>query len=160
MENINLPKRKSTRLKEYDYSSTGVYFVTVCVKDRKALLSKIVGEGLRALPQTQLANIGLKVKDAIEYIDTQYQYISIDNYVIMPNHIHLLVRYEPPTGGHGDPPLQDVIARLKSFTTHQYGKTLWQRSFIDHIIRNERDYIEHYTYIENNHLKWELDDLY
>ncbi len=46
MENINLPKRKSTRLKEYDYSSTGVYFVTVCVKDRKALLSKIVGEGL------------------------------------------------------------------------------------------------------------------
>ena len=154
------PKRKPTRLKEYDYSSAGVYFVTVCVKERKRLLSEIVGEGLRALPETQLTNIGLKVKNAIEYIDKNYENISIDNYVIMPNHIHMLVSYLPPMGGHRDPPLQDVIARLKSFTTHQYGKPLWQRSFIDHIIRNERDYIEHYTYIENNPIKWELDDLY
>ena len=147
-------------MKDYDYSSAGVYFVTMCVKDRKRLLGEIVGEGLRALPKTQLTDIGLKVKDAIEFIDAQYQNISVDNYVIMPNHIHLLVRYEPPTGGRGNPPLQDVIARFKSFTTHQYGKPLWQRSFIDHIIRNERDYIEHYTYIENNPIKWELDELY
>ena len=67
---------------------------------------------------------------------------------------------DPITGGHGDPPLQDVIARLKSFTTHQYRKTLWQRSFYDHIIRNEKDYIEHYTYIENNPVKWEMDELH
>lgn len=154
------PQRKPTRLKDYDYSNAGVYFVTVCVKDRKALLGKTVGEGFHALPKTQLTDIGLKVKDAIEYINTQYQNISVDNYVVMPNHIHLLVRYEAPVGGRGDPPLQDVIARFKSFTTHQYGKQLWQRSFIDHIIRNERDYIEHYTYIENNPIKWEIDKLY
>ncbi len=154
------PRRKPTRLKDYDYSTAGVYFVTVCVKDRKALLSKIVGEGLCALPITQLTDIGLKVKKSIEFIDTHYQSIHVDNYVIMPNHIHLMVRYEHQTGGHGDPPLQDVIGRLKSFTTHQYGKTLWQRSFNDHIIRNEKDYIEHYTYIENNPIKWELDELY
>ena len=153
-------KRKRTRLKAYDYSSAGVYFVTVCVKDRKRLLGEVVGEGLRALPKTQLTDIGLKVKDAIEYINTQYQNISVDNYVVMPNHIHLLVRYEAPVGGRGAPPLQDVIARFKSFTTHQYGKQLWQRSFIDHIIRNERDYIEHYTCIENNPIKWEIDKLY
>ncbi len=154
------PKRKPTRLKDYDYSNAGVYFVTVCIKDRKRLLGEVVGEVLRALPKTQLTDIGLKVKDAIEYIDKHYKNISIDNYVVMPNHIHLLVRYVLPSGGRGNPPLQDVIARFKSFTTHQYGKLLWQRSFIDHIIRNERDYIEHYTYIENNPIKWELDELY
>ena len=154
------PKRKPTRLKDYDYSSAGVYFVTVCVKDRKRLLGEVVGEGFHALPKTKLTDIGLKVKDAIEFIDVQYQNISVDNFVVMPNHIHLLVRYVLPAGGHGNPPLQDVIARFKSFTTHQYGRPLWQRSFIDHIIRNERDYIEHYTYIENNPIKWELDELY
>ena len=93
-------------------------------------------------------------------MDSRYPDIFIDNYVVMPNHIHLLLRIEKQTGGHGDPPLQDVIARFKSYTTHLYGKTLWQRSFIDHIIRNERDYLEHWTYIENNPIKWELDELY
>ena len=157
---MEIKNRKPTRLKEYDYSCDGVYFVTICTKDRKCLLCQIVGEGLCALPQTNLTDIGYKIKSSIEFINTQYKNINIDNYVIMPNHIHMLIRYEQVSGGHGDPPLQDVIARLKSFTTHQYGKPLWQRSFHDHIIRNEQDYIEHYTYIENNPAKWEFDELY
>ena len=134
--------------------------MTVCVKDRKALLCEIVGEGLCALPKTQLTAVGIKVKKAIEFINMNYYAVSVDRYVIMPNHIHLLVRYEESVGGHGDPPLQDVIARFKSFTTHQHGETLWQRSFNDHIIRNEKDYIEHLNYIENNPAKWEEDELY
>ncbi len=152
--------RKPTRLKGYDYSSDGVYFVTICVKDRKPVLCKIVGEGLCALPKTEYTKIGIHVKNAIEFISVRYTGIFIDNYVVMPNHIHLLVRIENSVGGHRDPPLQDIIARFKSYTTHLYGKTLWQRSFIDHIIRDERDYLEHYTYIENNLIKWESDELF
>lgn len=73
-------KRKRTRLKDYDYSSSGVYFITICTKDRKPILSNIVGEGLRALPgskeslitlqKTELTKIGAQVKSAIEFIDT------------------------------------------------------------------------------------------
>ena len=98
---MELKKRKPTRLKDYDYSSDGVYFVTICVKDRKQVLCKIVGEGLRALPKIEYTKIGTHVKNAIEYIEIHNPNIFIDNYVVMPNHIHLLIRIENETGGHG-----------------------------------------------------------
>ena len=88
---MEFKNRKPTRLKDYDYSSDGVYFVTICVKDRKQVLCKIVGEGLRALPKIEYTKIGTHVKNAIEYIDSRYPDIFIDNYVVMPNHIHLIV---------------------------------------------------------------------
>lgn len=105
MEN-NLPKRKSTRLKEYDYSSPGAYFITICTKDRKHLLSEIiVGEGLCALPQNILTPLGKEIENSIQYINDNYVGAAIDKYVIMPNHIHLIVILDN-TGGHGSPPLQ------------------------------------------------------
>ena len=58
------------------------------------------------------------------------------------------------------PTISVVINQMKGYVSKQIGYSFWQKSFIDHIIRNERDYIEHYTYIENNPIKWELDDLY
>ncbi len=77
---MELKKRKPVRLKDYDYSSSGVYFITICTKDRKPILSNIVGEGLRALPvsneslitlpKTELTKIGAQVKSAIEFIET------------------------------------------------------------------------------------------
>ena len=90
MEN-NLPKRKPTRLKEYDYSLTGAYFVTICTAGKKQILSKIVGEGLCALPQNILTPIGKDVEKSIEYINENYIGVNIEKYVIMPNHIHLIV---------------------------------------------------------------------
>ena len=157
---MDFVKRKPTRLYNYDYSNAGAYFITICTKNKKALLSKIVGEGLCALPKTELTSIGTKVHSAIEYICSHYENVNVDNYVIMPNHIHLLIRMDNMSGGHRDPPLQDIIARFKSFTTTQYGKTLWQRSFYDHIIRNETDYYTHFEYIQNNPAKWAEDELY
>ena len=93
-------------------------------------------------------------------MDKNYESVSVDKYVIMPNHIHLLI--SNLTGGHGDPPLRiyDVVGRFKSFTTHQYGKTLWQRSFYDHVIRNRNDYNEIWEYIENNPVKWKQDEFH
>lgn len=78
----------------------------------------------------------------------------------MPNHIHLLIKIDyHQTGGHGDPPLQvyDIIGRFKSFTNNKYGTTLWQRSFHDHIIRDEKDYLKIWNYIDTNPQKWEED---
>ena len=104
----------------------------------------------------------LKVEEARRLMEENN--IDIENAIVMPNHIHLLItidnieaRY---TGGHGDPPLQDVIRNLKSYTTKKYWEltgekndVLWQRGFVDHIIRNQTDFEYHWNYIEYNALK-------
>ena len=156
---MNLLKRKSNRLKEYDYSANGAYFITICTKSKECILSKIVGEGLCALPQNELTPIGQEVEKAIKYIDETYPHASVDNYVIMPNHVHLIISLNS-TGGHGDPPLQGIIGRFKSYTTHKYTRPLWQRSYHDHIIRSDEDYAKVWEYIEHNALKWEQDKFY
>lgn len=147
--------RKRNRLKDYDYHTNGVYHVTICTKDRMRMLSKIivVGEGLCALPQVVLSEIGQIVEDSILFIQENEPYVVIEKYVIMPDHVHILLRIDG-MGGHGGPPLHDIIERIKTFTTHQYGKSLWQRSFYDHVIRCQQDYDDTRQYIENNPMKW------
>ena len=154
---MDYPKRKPTRLKDYDYSANGAYFITMCTHNKQKVLCDIVGEGLCALPSVKLTPIGEAVKQSIEYINTTYVTASVDKYVIMPNHIHIILLKQ--AGGHGDPPLQvyDIIGRLKSFTDKQYNKHLWQRSFHDHIIRDEADYQKIWNYIDTNPAKWHED---
>ena len=145
---MEYPKRKPTRLKGYDYSQNGVYFVTV-------------GEGLCALPSVKLTEIGSVVDSYIKYIQNTLDGITVDNYIIMPNHIHLLVAIDnETTGGRGSPPLHNVMGRMKSYSAHIYGGKLWQRSFHDHIIRNKHDYEKIYEYIEYNATKWNVDCFY
>ncbi len=157
---MNLPHRKSPRLKDYDYSQNGYYFVTICTHKKQKILCKIVGEGLCALPKITLSEIGKITDKAITFINQNYETLSVDKYVIMPNHLHLIIKIDKQMGGHGDPPLQNVIGYLKSFTTHKYGKTLWQRSFHDHIIRDEKDYLKIWNYIDTNPQKWGEDCFY
>lgn len=98
------PIRKAMRLKGYDYSRGGCYFVTICVRDRKAILSKVfpvrqkeplnrVGTGVLARPQyaVKLSAFGKIVEETISYIDAHYDAVQIDKYCIMPDHIHLLI---------------------------------------------------------------------
>ena len=157
-------ERKAIRLQEYDYSTPGAYFITICTKDRKGILSKIgiVGEGLCALPQPILTDIGKMVDQSIQYLNTHIPSFSVDKYVIMPNHIHLLVqiRGDSVLGGHRGPPLHKIIGQFKSYTTHRYGMELWQRSYYDHIIRGEEDYRDVWQYIDGNPARWREDDLY
>ncbi len=156
------PKRKPTRLKDYDYSNVGVYFVTVCVKDKKPLLWNNVGASSARPPEYRLSACGRIVDDAIRQIPIHYPDVNVDNYVVMPNHIHLLLSIEGNIDGRAllAPTISRVIQQMKGYVSKQIGHSIWQKLFIDHIIRNERDYIEHYTYIENNPIKWELDELY
>ena len=101
---MELPKRKPTRLNGYDYSVPGAYFITICSHNREYLFSNIVGEGLCALPQNILTPIGIEVEKSIQFINDNYIGVRIDKFVIMPNHIHLIVVLDN-TGGHGNPPL-------------------------------------------------------
>ena len=158
---MDFKNRKQLRLNNYDYSNNGAYFITVCTQGRRNILSRIiVGEGFHPLPIVELTKIGIEIENTINFINDNYRNVFIEKYVIMPNHIHLILYlgYEN-LGGHGNPPLQKIVGQLKSFTTKKYGKILWQRSYYDHIIRNENEYAEIWNYIDSNPYKW-LEDEY
>ena len=91
---MNLPTRKSTRLKNYDYSQNGYYFITICTHDKRKILCDIVGEGLCALPSTKLTDIGKIIRNSINFMEQNFENIFIEKYVIMPNHVHLLVKIQ------------------------------------------------------------------
>lgn len=156
-----MQKRKPIRLKNYDYSQNGAYFITICVKDRKHLLSTIVGADALIRPQNKLSEIGLICDKYINNINIKYDDIMVDKYVIMPNHIHLIVsingtmRASSPTRG-----VVDVIRSLKTMVTKEIGHSIWQRTYHDHIIRGENDYQKIWEYIDTNVIKWKEDCFY
>lgn len=164
MENMGLTKRKGTRLPAYDYSKPGAYFVTVCTHNRECLLSQItpVGEGL-APPAVHLTEIGKIVEEEILALEVRFPAVKMNHYVIMPNHIHLLLTLQESAGGASpSPTVTSVIGTMKSVSTIRCHKEWndrlsWQRSFYDHVIRNERDYQEIWKYIEENPAKWTQD---
>ena len=92
-----LPKRKYPRLDNYDYSSTGAYFVTICTQNRRCVLSRIVGRGLAPAETTAIeyTSLGEIAEKQLFLLADRYPYLTIDQYVIMPNHIHaILIRTE------------------------------------------------------------------
>lgn len=157
--------RKATRLPDFDYGTPGAYFITICTLDRKCILSKIsVGEGLDP-PKNVLTVCGKAVDLQIKAITQRYPNLSVDKYVIMPNHVHLLLSLHPAAGGASpSPTIIDVIRVIKSLSAKECKKQgtdgLWQRSFYDHVIRNEKDYLEIWNYIDTNPIKWQRDRLY
>jgi REP element-mobilizing transposase RayT len=175
MEN-KLPKRKSTRLKDFDYSSAGAYFVTICVRERKQLLSEIVktnftgvnetinsavGEGL-APPEfkTQLKPCGKIAEEQLLLLETRYENVTIEDYVIMPDHIHAVIFLHEKAGGASpSPTLDDVVCAFKSLTSRackqQYGiEKIFQRSSAEHIVRDMKDYEIRRKYIYENPMRW------
>ena len=146
--------RKPLRLSNYDYSQNGVYFVTVCTKDKAHLLGSVVGAGVPTGPHTALSEYGQVVEECI------CQMPSVEKYVVMPNHIHLLVRLTGDgTMGTSSPTksgLPMVIRWLKRQTTRRCGIPLWQRGYYDHIIRDETDYLTRWNYIDTNPARWDV----
>ena len=168
---MDLPKRKPTRLKGYDYSSPGAYFITICTHNRKHLFSNIVG-AIHELPENKLTQCGKLVKQIIEILPDRFN-VSIPNYVIMPNHIHLIIEVcnDNEERAIRESPLQykrSVIDKSVGFLKmnvskkfhNEYSDKIWQRSYHDHIIRNEKDYKKIWEYIDSNILKWETDCFY
>ena len=158
---MDYPKRKRLRLPDYDYSSEGVYFLTLCTKNRAPLLSRITeskvdGETVAAVVLTQ---IGCVVQKYISSIPTAYPNIGVDSFVIMPDHIHLLLRVfsVPARRAESSRPTVSVIAQtvavFKRLTNRDCKQALWQDGYYDHIIRDEQDYQTRIEYIKTNPLR-------
>ena len=151
---MSLPVRKPLRLKNYDYSSDGYYFVTICTQNKK----KYFGE-ISASNHMRFSKIGLIAKKHIENIQKHYSNVRIDRYIVMPNHIHMIV----VIGCQGlliddnKPTLSNVVGLYKSGVTREVGFSVWQRLFHEHVIRNETAYIKISEYIENNSFLWKKD---
>ncbi len=164
---MNLPNRKPIRLKNFNYSEQGVYFITICVKDKKCILSQIVGDGVIDVPEIKLLDYGKIAEKQILSINEAYDFLNIESYVIMPNHIHLLVKVlkRNSEGMSGTPSptnmeIPKLVSTFKRFCNKTYGENIWQRGYNDRIIRDEADYIKHLEYIKNNTLKWNKDKYY
>ena len=158
-----LPKRKNSRLKDHDYSSPGAYFITICTRDKKNVFwdrnhPDIVGEDI-ILPLSPYGKIAEK---AIEAIHVHYSHIELQQYVIMPNHIHLILFIPCDSGRLIASPtsVATVIGQMKRFVSKKIGSPIWQRSFYDHIIRDQRDYDKIAKYIHDNPAKWQNDCFY
>ena len=162
MTEDNRPVRKQIRMPEFDYNSNGAYFITVCTRDRKPILSKVsVGTTIGRPPDVILTKYGRTVEEAIQQIHVIYTSVHVDNYVIMPNHIHLLLFLYCDDGrAMLAPTVSRVIQQLKGAVTKRIGHPIWQSRFYDHVIRTERDYRDIYTYIDNNPARWSEDEYY
>ena len=172
-------ERKTTRIKNYDYSSAGAYFVTICTQDRKQILSEIirtnitsvretndyaVGDGALDVPSIRLTPIG-KIVEKYLLSSEKIQGVKIDSYIIMPDHIHVIIFIKSKK----DTTLQDgtsrapsptnellphIISTFKRFCNKEIGYNVFQRSFADHIIRDNEDYETRRKYIHDNPIKW------
>ena len=163
-----LPKRKHPRLDSYDYSSAGAYFVTICTQNRRCVLSRIVGRGLAPAETngTEYTLFGEIAKKQLSLLEERYPFLAVDQYVIMPNHIHaILILNGDAAGASPHPTIMDAICAYKSLTTRECKKIgliekLFQTSFYEHVIRGREDYEEIVKYIHENPTRWYYDELY
>lgn len=126
------------------------------------MLSKIiVGDDAFIVPQSNLSEVGLICDKYINNINIIYENVTVDKYVIMPNHIHLIIflhgtmKASSPTKN-----IETIIRSFKTMVIKEIGYPLWQRSYHDHIIRGEKDYQKIWQYIDTNVIRWEKDCFY
>ena len=182
------PRRRATRLRDYDYSQTGGYFVTICVQDQECLFGEIIGGCL------QLNEIGKIVVECWNRISQHFFSVELDVCIVMPNHVHGIIvlgtvgarsprppshsqpnrRGEAPSsplpnrrGEVSSPTLGQVVAYFKYQSTKSInqhrdmpGTRVWQRNYYDHVIRDDTDLQRIRQYIADNPMQWELDQLH
>ena len=169
--------RRSIRLKNYNYSQKGAYFVTICTYNKKCLFGDVVDGNM------SLSSVGRMAKQFWREIPRHFPNVQLDEYVVMPNHVHGIIILANRVGAQNFEPLRkkysessknkyqhiipksisSIIRAYKSVVTHwckndDYTHFKWQRNYYEHIIRNEEDLNEIRGYIINNPLKWELDE--
>jgi REP element-mobilizing transposase RayT len=144
----NLPVRKKIRLKYYDYSQENMYFITICVKDRLEILGKIEEDN-----HIKLTKEGNIVKQNIYRLEEIYTNIIVDEYIVMPNHLHILILINYKDGIT----ISKIIKHLKTNISREIKYSIWQKSFYEHIIRNEKEYLKIKEYIKNNVINWRTD---
>ena len=152
------PQRKPNRLREYNYADAGVYFLTVCTKEKACILSQItVGAAIGRPPEVVLSGLGKTVEKTLLEIPAHYPDVFVDHYVIMPNHIHLLLRLDRGGGRPmAAPTVQQIMNQFKGAVTKRAGMAVWQKGFHDHVVRDQYDYQTRWQYIDENPIRWAL----
>ena len=154
------------RLKRYDYANARCYFITICVKNGHELLGELVGDDAHIVPPKVMYSEYGKITDQfINRINRVYTDIFVDKYVNMPNHVHMILVLKNRSGTMwASSPTQttipNVIRSLKILIAKKCGFSLWQRSYHDHIIRDEAEYQKIYHYIDQNPARWTKDRYY
>jgi putative transposase len=159
--------RRLTRLKEYDYSQPGGYFITICTKERECLFGEIEND------QMKVNNYGQIVQLSWLDLPQHYSNVQLDSFVIMPNHIHGIIFLEDVGAGLKPAPtvfkdkrypLSEIVRAFKTFSSkginklrNMPGKSVWQRNYYEHVIRRDESLEKIREYIENNPLRWALD---
>ena len=149
-EHDRLHSRKNPRLKQFDYTTPNYYFVTICTWEKRSLFWS--GGALNKR--------GIIAKQGFEEIGHHFPDVTVDKFVVMPNHVHgILILGTEKTD------LSVVIGQYKSFVSKQVhtfdvGCRVWQTSFHDHVIRNQKDYERIWLYIEGNPARWSEDCFY
>lgn len=153
---MELPKRKTNRLKEYDYCNPNAYFITICTNDRKHYFWNKNTSIIKKAANTPLSAFGIIACQCICDIPKHYPMISVDQFAVMPNHVHLLLQINADHDGRpmAAPTISTVINQTKGIISKQIGFSVWQKGFYDHVIRGETDYREIWNYIENNPYRW------
>jgi len=177
----DIHRRRSVRLKGYDYSQAGLYFITICTQNGSCLFGYIQNE------EMILNDAGKMVEYQWQELISRFDNIKLHEFVVMPNHFHGIVELvgvplvgtqnvlQPPTKGQPQgiaPTVGEVVGAFKSLSTNDYienvkqnnwqpfEKNLWQRNYYEHIIRNDESYYKISEYVQTNPLKWENDGYY
>jgi putative transposase len=165
-------RRRSIRLPGYDYSQPGACFVTVCTRDRECLFGEVEAG------QVRLNEAGCAVAGTWIWLGRQYPYVELDEWVVMPNHLHgILIIHANPTdepgrgGSRTAPtlpkrkPLGRLIGAFKMVSSKRInelrgrpGAAIWQRNYYEHVIRDEEDLRRIREYIAHNPPSWEIDE--
>jgi putative transposase len=169
--------RKSARMKDFDYSQAGAYFVTICTQNKVCLFGDVTDGKM------VLNDAGRMVEKWYRELPKKFKDIAIDEYIIMPNHIHFIIVNTGSVGAdlcvcprntnageHAGSPLRKIVQWFKTMTTNEYMRNvqrnewqpfngkLWQRNYYEHVIRNDGDMNQIREYVAQNPMKWELDE--
>ena len=160
-------RRRLIRLKDFDYSQPGAYFVTVGTRDREILFGDVV-DG-----ESRLNDAGSMVQEVWHDLPKHYAEIELDSFVVMPNHVHGIVALHDDRSGRAGlkpaptktrPGLPEIVRAFKTFSARSVnglrgtqGLSVWQRNYYEHVIRVETELARIREYIKNNPLQWELD---
>ena len=147
---MELPQRKRNRLDKFDYCSPGYYFITICAKGRKNLFwasSELQND------RPVLTPAGQAVLQCIQSISACYPSVRVDQFNIMPNHVHLILEIHQPNCTS----IPVIIGEMKCSASRLAGFSVWQKGYHDHVIRNDLDYQRIWAYVTNNHWKWRED---
>ena len=165
-----ISKRKNIRLRNYDYSQAGYYFITICTRNRENLFWNMECRGDLWSPELDsnfsvekipLSYAGIIVDLEIKKLNLIYENVKVNKYVIMPNHLHMIIILcSKDRRSKTAPIISRIVQQFKGVISKQLGFSLWQKSFYDHIIRNQQEYERIYEYIETNPIKWKEDEYY